>query len=124
MGALTRRLEEILKEDDRIPHCARTELIEQLNELRSWRNALCHGSWSFLNRDGSGGLHHYRKLDGTPSVFAPNVITVDGLDELHGRATDVGLRVAEIASVAGAGFGLAATLLRQHEPLNGESGSA
>ena len=97
-------------------------MIEQLNELRSWRNALCHGSWSFLNKDGSGGLNHYQKLDGIPSVFSPNVIAVDDLDDMRMRVADTCLRVAEIASVAGAGFSLTA-MPRQHEPLSGESGS-
>lgn len=123
MGALTRRLAEILEEDNRIPHCARTELIEQLDELRSWRNALCHGSWSFLSKDGSGGLHHYQKIDGIPWVFSPNVITVDDLDGMRIRVADIGLRVAEIASVAGAGFALTA-MPRQNEPLDCEFGSA
>ena len=123
MGALTRRLEEVLKEDNRIPHCARTELIEQLDELRSWRNAICHGSWSFLNEDGSGSLHHYQKLDGIPWLFSPRVITVDDLDGIRIRVDDIGLRVAEIASVAGAGFALTA-MPRQNEPLDCESGSA
>ena len=122
MGALTGRLEAILKEDTRIPHCARTELIERLNELRSWRNALCHGSWSFLNKDGSGRLQHYKRLDGMPWTFSPNVFSVEDLDDLRMRVADIALRVAEIASVAGAGFVLTA-MPRQNVPLDGESGS-
>ncbi len=54
MFALTERFDELLREDGRVPHTIRTELRGRLDELRTWRNALCHGAWFGFSGAGAG----------------------------------------------------------------------
>ena len=53
-----------------------------------------------------------------PTVRFPPVISVKDLSEIRARSVDTTFRVAEAASVAGAGFALAAAMPRQYEPRN------
>ena len=118
LRGLTDELGRVLAENGRVPHAVREDLAKQLEELRPWRNALCHGAWlDFNNNDGSGRLYHLYKYDGLPTAFPP-VVTLNNLLEIRARAVDITLRVAEAASVAGAGFALAAAMPRKYEPRN------
>ena len=112
MHTLTRKLDEILEEDRRIPHAVRTDLVKQLDELRPWRNALCHGAWFGFSGNGSGVLNHYYMSKGIPVNFPP-MVSVGDLAEVRARAVNATIRLVETASMAGAGFAL--TLLpRKH----------
>ena len=117
MNALTLEIDRTLKEDSRVPHGVREDLVERLNDLRPWRNALCHGAWLGFGKDGSGVLCHYYKSDGIPVNFRPAVSLRD-LADLRARIADTTIRLAEVASLAGAGFALT-TLPRKcksHQP--------
>jgi len=116
--SLTDELGRVLADGGRVPHAVREDLVNRLEELRPWRNALCHGAWLDFAHDGnSGTLHHLYRHDGIPVTFPP-VIAVKDLSEIRARAVDTTFRVAEAASVAGTGFALAAALPRKFEPRN------
>ena len=119
MHALTERLGKLLKEDGRVPHAARADLRKRLDELRHWRNALCHGAWFGFSGDGAGVLSHYYR-EGKQIVRFQPTVTMQDLADLRARIVDATLRVAETSSVAGSGSALAVVLRREYEPLNRE----
>lgn len=120
MRALTRRLGKLLKEDGRVPHAVREELVGRLEEVRPWRNALCHGAWFGVDSDGCGVLsHHYRK-EGLVHQFQPSVKREE-LSGLRARIVDATVRVAEVSAVVGSGSALAAVMPRKYEPRNAPS---
>ena len=73
LGALTSEFAKILKEDGKVPHHVREDLVDRLNELRPWRNALCHGAWLGFGEGGSGELRHYHSFECVPVAFPPEV---------------------------------------------------
>ena len=117
MFALVDRFDELLRKDGRVPHSVRTELRGRLNELRTWRNALCHGAWFGFSGDGGGFLSHYYR-EGERVVQFPPTVTLQNLADLRGRIVDATIRVVETSSVAGSGSALAAVLAREFEPRN------
>ena len=114
---LTRELERILGEDPKISCTLRENLVEQLDELRFWRNAICHGAWLQVDKDGSASLHHMYKHEGVPFAVRPSFSRED-LSDIYSQTVDVTFRVIEAASIAGAGFALAVVLPREYEPRN------
>ena len=58
MFALIDRFDELLREDGRVSHTVRAELRRLLDELRMWRNALCHRAWFGFSGAGAGVLSH------------------------------------------------------------------
>jgi len=117
MGVVAARFVKFLKDDGRIPHTVRDELRAQLDELRRWRNALCHGAWHGFSRDGAGVLSHHYKEDGLVMQF-PSRVGLNDLADLRVRIADTIVRITEAASVAGYISPIAAVLPRQYEPRN------
>ena len=119
MFDLSGRFDELLREDGRVPHTVRTELRARLDELRTWRNALCHGAWFGFSRDCAGVLSHYYR-EGKRIVQFPPMVRPKDLADLRARIVDATIRVVEASSVAGTGSSLAVVLARQFEPRNRE----
>ena len=117
LGGLTLEIDRVLNENGRVPHTVRTDLVKRLDDLRPLRNALCHGAWFGFRKDGSGVLHHYCEYQGIPVAF-PSRITMEDLSGIRAKTADIAIMLVEAASVAGAGFALAATMPRQYEPRN------
>lgn len=117
LHVLAGRFDKLLKKDGRVPHTVRNELRRQLDELRHWRNALCHGAWFGFSGDGAGVLSHYSVKNRRITRFPPTVALKD-LAELRGRVVDATIRVEETASVAGSGSAAATVFRRQYEPRN------
>ena len=123
MGALTCKLNRGLREDGRVPHTVRENLISKLSELLPWRNALCHGAWISIDKDGSGHLEHPHLEEGVP-VSDEQIFTLNNLSDLRARTVDITFRIAEIASITrpatillpGAGYELAPTMPRMYKP--------
>ena len=119
MSALTERFDELLREDGKVPHTVRTELRGRLEELRTWRNALCHGAWFGFSGAGAGVLSHcYRERKRT--VRFPPMVTLKDLVNLRARIVDATIRVVEASAVACSGSALAIVLARKFEPRNRE----
>ena len=121
---LTRELDRILTEDGLIPHAVREDLVARLDELRPWRNALCHGAWLSVDEDGSARLEHVFRYEGLPAGFEHRNVDVKRLSDVRARTVDVTIRIAEAASVAGpaytyiggAGYALATVMPRIYTP--------
>ncbi len=120
MHDLTVEIERVLREDHRVPHAFREDLVSRLNELRPWRNALCHGAWLGFGKDGSGRLEHMYKYQGVPVPFPPK-FTLKDLSDIRATTVDTTIRIAEAASMANAGFALASVMPRKYEPRNAPS---
>ena len=119
MFDLIDRFDELLRQDGRVPHTVRTELRGRLDEIRTWRNALCHGAWFGFSGAGAGVLSHYYR-EGNRIVQFPPMVTLKDLADLRARTVDATTRVAEASSVAGSGSTLAVVLPRKFEPRNRE----
>ena len=119
MFTLLKRFDELLRKDGRVPHTVRTDLRRRLDELRTWRNALCHGAWFGFSEDGAGHLSHYYR-EGERVVRFPPMVTLQNLADLRSRIVDATIRVIETSSVAGSGSALAVVLARKFEPRNRE----
>ena len=124
MRPLTRELGLLLEEAGLVPRAVREDLVARLNELRPWRNALCHGAWLSVAEDGSARLEHlYRDDEDLPVAFERNV-DVKALSDLRARTAEITIRVAEAASIAGPaythvggiGYALATVMPRMYEP--------
>ena len=122
MFALTERFDELLREDGRVPDTVRTDLRGRLDELRTWRNALCHGAWFGFSGAGAGVLSYYYR-ERKRTVQFPPMVTLKDLVDLRARIVDATIRVVEASAVAGSGSGsaLAVVLARKFEPRNRES---
>ncbi len=126
MRPLTRELDRVLTETGLVPRAVREDLVARLDELRPWRNALCHGAWLSVAEDGSARLEHlYRDDEDLPVAFERNVGVKD-LSDVRARTVDITIRIAEAASVAGpaythmggVGYALATVMPRMYEPRN------
>ena len=123
---LTRELGLLLEETGLLPHTLREDLVAHLDELRPWRNALCHGAWLSVAEDGSARLEHLYRDDDIFVAFEPRIITLKDLSDVRARTVDITIRIAEAASVAGpaythmggAGYALATVMPRMYEPRN------
>ena len=122
---LTLELDRVLDEAGLVPRAVREDLVARLDELRPWRNALCHGAWLSVAEDGSARLEHIYRYEGLPAGFERN-IDVKRLSDIRARTVDITIRIAEAASiagpaythVAGAGYALATVMPRMYEPRN------
>ncbi len=123
---LTRELEKVLPETGLVPNAVRGDLVARLDDLRLWRNALCHGAWLSVDEDGSARLEHlYKDDEGLPVAFEREV-DVKLLSDVRARTVDITIRIAEAASaigpahspMAGAGYALATVMPRMYEPRN------
>lgn len=123
LNRLTRELDRVLDESGLVPRAVREDLVACLNELRPWRNALCHGAWLSVDEDGSARLEHVYKYEGLPTGFERNV-DVKRLSDILARTVEVTIRIAEAASVAGpaythmggSGYALATVMPRMYTP--------
>ena len=100
---LTLELGRVLDEAGLVPRTVREDLVARLDELRPWRNALCHGAWLSIDDDGSARLEHLYRDDDLPVAFERNV-DVKRLSDVRDRTVDVTIRIAEAASVAGPAY--------------------
>ena len=119
MFALVKRFDELLRKDGRFPHTVRTELRRRLDELRTWRNALCHGAWSGFSAAGAGVLSHYCR-ERKQTVQSPPMVTLKDLVDLRARIVNATIRVVEASAVAASGSALAVVLARKFELRNRE----
>ena len=109
LHVLARRLDRLLGKSKQVPSSVREELRGRLEELRPWRNALCHGAWFGLDAEGSGRLHHFHRVHLFESLknkqvvrFQPTQVSQQELADLRSRIVDAMIKVVEACSVAGA----------------------
>ena len=108
LHALACRLDGLLGANEWVPCAVRDDLDKRLEELRPWRNALCHGTWLGFDANGSGRLMHFHRVHFFETVknkqvarFQPTTVSLKELADLLSRIADTTLRVVEACSVAG-----------------------
>lgn len=101
--SLTNKLKKAFNDDDRVPdEVARTYLV-RLDELRVWRNALCHGAWQGFEKNGSVVLRHFKRGDEGPESLE-NRLSVETLSSIRGAAVDLTADLVDILFAAGVRF--------------------
>ncbi len=103
LRALTTRLKTAFREDGRVPDDFADGFIDRLNELRVWRNALCHGTWQGFAADGTTSLRHFRRTGDGPEIL-DNRLTIDDISSIRAETVALTLDVVDILSTAGVRF--------------------
>lgn len=103
LRALTAKLGKAFKDDERVPDEVADAFLARLNELRVWRNALCHGAWQGFAPDGSTSLRHFRKAPGGPELLE-NRLTVDDICSIRAETVALTVDVVDIVSALGVRF--------------------
>ena len=103
LGPLTEKLREVLRDDDRVPDDVANGFLARLDDLRVWRNALCHGAWQGFAADGSTRLRHFRKtLDGPEQL--DNRLTLDEISSIRALTVSLTIDIVDIVSAVGVRF--------------------
>ena len=103
LHSLTKKLKKAFGDDDRVPDEIAGAYLARLDELRVWRNALCHGAWQGFEDDGSVGLRHFRRGDeGSESL--ENRLSAETLSSIRAVTVDLTADLVDILSAAGIRF--------------------
>ena len=101
--ALTSKLGKAFEDDDRVSRAVASDIIARLNELRVWRNALCHGAWQGFSADGSSQLRYFRKT--ARGVEQLDVrLTLEKVSSIRLATVELTLDIVDLLSVAGVQF--------------------
>ena len=101
--ALTSKLGKAFEDDDRVPKAVASDFIAHLDELRVWRNALCHGAWQDFSVDGSSQLRYFRKT--APGVEQLDVrLTLEKVSTIRLETVELTLDIMDLLSAAGVQF--------------------
>ena len=103
LSSLTRKLGKAFNDDKRVPHKIAGAYLARLDELRVWRDALCHGAWQGFDDDGSVGLRHFRRGEEGPESLE-NRLSVEILASIRAAAVDLTADLVDILSAAGVRF--------------------
>ena len=103
LGPLTAKLGRAFRDDDRVADDVAAGILARLNELRVWRNALCHGAWQGFAADGSASLRHFRNGADGPEVLE-NRLTIEEISSIRAEAVSLTVDVVDIVSAAGVRF--------------------
>ena len=103
LRALTAKLGKAFKDDERVPDEVANAFLARLNELRVWRNALCHGAWQGFAPDGSTSLRHFRKAAGGPELLE-NHLTIDDISSIRAETVALTVDIVDIVSALGVRF--------------------
>lgn len=69
LHGLTKRICKAFADDGRIPQEVGIGIVERLEKLKVWRNALCHGAWTHFDPIGSARLRFFRKTKEGPEML-------------------------------------------------------
>lgn len=103
LHSLARKLKKAFNEDDRVPNEVAGAFLARLDELRVWRNALCHGAWQGFQDDGSVDLRHFRRTAEGPESLE-NRLSVETLSSIRAATVDLTADLVDILSAAGVRF--------------------
>ena len=103
LGPLTSKLRMAFRDDDRVPDDFAGGFLARLDELRVWRNALCHGAWQGFEADGSTSLRHFKKGDDGPELLT-NRLTIEDISSIRAETVALTVDAVDIVSAAGVRF--------------------
>ena len=101
--SLRKKLNKAFEDDDRVSNEVADAYLARLDELRVWRNALCHGAWQGFQEDGSVGLRHFTRRDKEPESLE-NCLSVETLFSIRAATVDATADLVDILSAAGVRF--------------------
>ena len=103
LRSLTDKLKKAFNDDDRVPDEVAGAFLTRLDELRVWRNALCHGAWQGFREDGSVGLRYFSRGDEGPERLEDR-LSVETLSSIRAATVDLTADLVDILSAAGVRF--------------------
>ena len=103
LGPLTEKLKKALKDDDRVSDDIAEAVVARLNDLRVWRNALCHGAWQGFAADGSTSLRHFRRTSDGPELL-DNRLSIEDISSIRTETVILTVDVVDIVSALGVRF--------------------
>ena len=102
LGSLTSKREAI-ENDDRVPDDRARQVLARLNELRVWRNALCHGAWQDFAVDGSVELRYFKKTRDGPERLDDR-LDLESISSIRTTTVELTLEIVDLLSAAGVQF--------------------
>ena len=103
LHSLTEKLKKAFHDDNRVPDEIAGTCLARLDEVRVWRNALCHGAWQGFREDGSVGLRHFRRGDDGPERLEDR-LNLETLSSIRAATVDLTADLVDILSAAGVRF--------------------
>ena len=103
LHSLTKKLKKAFKDDDRVPDEVAGAFLARLDDVRIWRNALCHGAWQGFREDGSVGLRYFRRADEEPERLEDR-LSVETLSSIRAATVDLTADLVDILSAVGVRF--------------------
>lgn len=103
LGSLTSKLREEFGNDERVPDDCARDILARLDELRIWRNALCHGAWQSFAEDGSTRLRYFRKTTGGPEALEDR-LTLETVSSIRAATVELTVDVVDLLTAAGVPF--------------------
>ena len=103
LHSLSKKLKKAFRDDNRVSDEVADAYLARLDELRVWRNALCHGAWQGFQDDGSVGLRHFRRRDEGPESLE-NRLSIETLSSIRAATVDLTADLVDILSTAGVHF--------------------
>ena len=103
LRSLTDKLKRAFNDDERVPDEVVGAFLARLDELRVWRNALCHGTWQDFREDDTVGLRYFRRADAGPEGLEDR-LSVESLCAIRTATVDLTADLVDILSAAGVRF--------------------
>lgn len=103
LHALTKKLKNAFNDDDRVPDEVAGAFLARLEQIRVWRNALCHGVWQGFQEDNSVALRYFRRGEEGPERLN-NRLSVETLSSIRAATVDLTADLVDILSAAGVRF--------------------
>ena len=103
LRSLTKKLKKAFNNDDRVLDDVADAYLARLNEVRVWRNALCHGAWQAFQEDGSVCLRYFRRTAEGPESLEDR-LSVEAMASIRAATVDLTADLVDIQSAAGIRF--------------------
>lgn len=104
LGALILKLERAFREDDRVSEETSKAVVDLLKELRSRRNALCHGAWIGFDDVGTAQLRYFVRNEDGKTVLQSEQLSKEDIAAVRRKTVSLLLKLASIAVSIGIRF--------------------
>ena len=101
--SLISKIRKAFDDDKRVPDDVAGDILARLDELRVWRNALCHGAWQGFEADGSACIRYFRKTADGPERLE-NRVTLETISSIRTATVDLTVDIVDTLSAAGVQF--------------------
>ena len=103
LSGLTKRIRKAFADDGRVPQDAGANIVDRLKALNVWRNALCHGTWTHFDANGSARLRFFRKTsEGIEAL--DNSLSREDIASIRSETVDLTVSLMEVTRLIGVPF--------------------